>query len=347
MKSITFCPDHSLFARSSFRRFLLGVMALTGMMLPAVGQDTIDPARGMIYFIGMVTQADGATVQVDLGVAHHLRPQDRVAVFRSQDGIFAPLGLLEVSGCDSVSMHARKPVDFRPAFGDTVVYVRSLGDFGNADRHRDYVLETSLLAPAERRGYSTFGRRETAAALETIRRELPRWQRATTRIAGTVRGATAASRGEAASAGLLRQIDQYRRLEEFGVPILVAGPRWEAVMSVLRQPADLDLFAVSAAKEGITSEDASEFAEADQSSLPIGRTIRTLIQERMFDRSPEVQNLAAALSTMMILNAQRNEAAFLSREVRVSQFEWMVGDEQFVLDIRGVLQQYRDDLASQ
>ncbi|MCA9061721.1 MAG: hypothetical protein KDA96_01600 [Planctomycetaceae bacterium] len=307
-------------------------------------------SHSLVYFLGMVSEVRGGVVHVDLGTVHNLKERDQVAVFRAEDSVFSPLGLLTIDQCGPVSLTAPVTRKFEPRFGDFVVYVRAVAQLGTFERYRDSVLATLLLETRDRSGYSSFRREDAAAAIDELRRAFPEWHRSRSRIAGTIQGRLATSRGEAVTRPLLKQIDQYRRFEEDGVPAEVAGKEWDDVMTVLREPRLEGLLSDPEADGGAESEiavtDPNAIPGPTQTIVQVGRSLRSLVQDRLFDRPQEIQNLAVVYATRMFHRQPSQEATWLRRELNASQFNWLSQDEQFIIDVSNLLQSFRDQQAN-
>lgn len=304
---------------------------------PAAGKFSEPP--GLVYFVGSVERVVGTSAVVDLGDVHSLKQGSVLTVFRGRDSQFRPLGTLTVANSHTTWMQSEPARQFVPEVGDVVLFIRTVGELGTGREIRDGFLANQRIANKDRNGYSTMRLDHVARSLMLLQSQQPKWVQYERRVAGVVQGD---SLGETVSNGvqrLLNQIDLFRRLEEAGLPVSeAAGAEWSTVMSLLKGPPVKETPALTAKNAG----NATPAAEPDSAiQIPVVE-IQTMVARVLFDRSPEEQALASALSAALLFGEERNEPQWLRRELSHTQFPNLVNDEQFQLDILLVLRRLRE-----
>lgn len=307
----------------------------------AESQPTPDTARlqtpaGLVCFIGNVEKVIRGAAVVDLGEIHQLIPGSSVAVFRSRESHFEPLGQLIVAKSFPAFFQAEPDLDMAPEVGDIVMFVRTVGELGTADSLRDRFLARQKILNMHNNGYNTTRHYATSVALGEYRRRQPQWLRKSTGVTGIIQSE---SSGELPSRTrrLLEQVDQFRRLQARGIPVAtVAGHRWTIVMNILQGPQESSGESPSADKPGSEVPKGAEIPE-----LPVA-SIQRLVSDELFDRPEQEQAIAAALVSYLYSVSVRDESTWLRLELQQSQFPSLAKDEQYQEEIAGILKILRE-----
>jgi hypothetical protein len=249
----TMKPQSSKIVRVGMGVLLTAVIAavspghLFAESLPKTGTARFQTPAGLVCFIGNVEKVIQGAAVVDLGEIHQLIPGSSVAIFRSKESHFEPLGQLIVAKSFPAFFQAETDIELAPEVGDIVMFVRTVGELGTADSLRDRFLARQKILNMNNNGYNTTRHYATSVALGEYRRRQPQWLRKSTGVTGIIQSE---SSGELSSRiqRLLQQIDQFRRLQARGVPVAaVAGHRWSTVMNIMakflnfRSPVSSDL----------------------------------------------------------------------------------------------------------
>lgn len=304
--------------------------------------DIMDTApAGLVYFIGSVERVINGFAIIDLGEVHLMRSQLKLAAFRPRDDHFTPLGTLTVLNTHPSWSQMDHAAGFVPAVGDLIVSIETVGNIGTTDRLRDRFLARRQIIDSGRNSYNTVRDQEIADSLQAYAGQQPRWVSERMGVVGTVFGDSYAAGKNSRLENILNQINQFRRLQAQQIPVsTAAGQEWSTVMEPLQGPIEASI-RPTMVRLGRRSVMPQQVAEP-VGPMPI-HDIRRLVETKMFERNHEEQAIAAAMCLFLLKSSIRDEATWLRMELARSQFPKLAKDQQYQLDIAGVLRILREE----
>ena len=345
---------------SSFR-VLASITAVfcLGSMSPVWSQDSTgklpeeDPVTGLVWFIGTVTEHGTSPASVDLGEAHALREGDRIAIFRSVDSHFEPIGACRVLESRATWCIPQVPVGGSLKTGDRVIYVRTLSQLGAGEDFRNEFLTRQLVRMSNANSYSTLRQQEEANALQRFIARQPRWQRDQKRVAGIVRSETVTPNEADLTKLLFNQVLKFQEYRTRGIPVRkTVGAAWDDALTALTPrtpplvpPAEVTTEAAKAALQNAAANKPQQPAQMiDLPSLEkrIDR-IRRHTDRILFVRSREERNVVTIICTALELDSPTNERQWYSYEIAKTQFAEQSDDPQLLDDFEAVMQAVRKD----
>jgi hypothetical protein len=317
------------------------VAALITISTTAVSAQT--PGRepnGIVYFAGTVRVIIQGAAVVDVGDVHKLKAGDVLAVFRTTDSYFRPLGTIRIAESHPNWMHATRASSSLVRKGDVVMFVRTVAEIGQPRHYLDQYIATQNLKSVGRNKYSTFNQRSVALALRDIEKRQPIWVRQDRRISGLVTGNSLDGSAESRLQYLEHQINQIRGLEGQGVRApAAAGPRWQSVMSVLRGPSIEeynDETTLTQVDDSVITADDDEIE-----LLPIAE-IRSVVHRLLFDRPEEERDTLSVIVTAMLRLDVGDENLWVRRQLMESQFPVLANDDQIYFDVDKIMRLLRN-----
>ncbi len=302
---------------------------LSASNLPA--DDLLPEDRSeIVYVAGSVLRSENSLCVIDLGTAHTVRPDHRLAVFRMSEGYYVPLGQLTV-----VSGEGTRSVceGVRTQKGDLVLAVRELHQLKTGRRHREQVLGREVVREPRRRFWTSYGNVELAAALSQYERRYPGWERSRRTVAGRLDSENLEPGRTTRLDQLQQQLDLMRRYYRKDVrAVAAAGEHWDSVMRVL---------AGSTARAGHQlAENAvlEKAAEDDDDGVEIAAAdIRTLTRDRVFHLEREQQNVVAFLVAVLLHEKPADIRPVLLAAYPQTQFPGLKDDEELIETIQLML----------
>jgi hypothetical protein len=330
-----------------------------GSMPTAWAQDSVDKpsvedsVTGLIWFIGSVTEHGTSPATVDLGEAHALHEGDRIAIFRSVDSHFEPIGTCRVLESRATWCIPQVPVGRALRSGDRVIYVRTISQLGAGEDFRNEFLLRQLVRMTNANSYSTLRQQEEADALQRFVARQPRWQRDQKRIAGTVRSETVTSDEANRLKPLFNQVLKFQEYRTRGIPVRHAvGAAWDDVLTALTPrtppllpPAEVTTEAAKAALQNAAANKPPQPAQViDRSALDkrIDR-IRRHTERILFVRSREERNVVTIICAALELDSPSNERQWYTYEIAKTQFAAQSEDPQLLDDLEAVVEAVRKD----
>lgn len=294
--------------------------------------------EGIIYSVGLVEIVDRGAI-FDLGDAHSLKIDDKVALFRSSDDHFRPIGLLTVAETHPTFSRARVSTKVKPRAGDVVMFVREFSQLKTPDRHRDEFIQLKILKESGAITTSTRRRLPTAMSLLRYQQRHPKWERRSNSVLGFLNGESFADGGEERIENLLNQINLFREHYRSGKTSLPsAGKTWEAVMKTLAgETANAQHFA----SLPTVVEDDEDLAQG-----PSVRDIDRQVNSKLFDRTAEERSLIAFIVSTALQESQREskQDLWVRQQFEQSQFPTLA-EEDVVLDVvRDIIRGFGDTL---
>jgi hypothetical protein len=317
---------------------------------PAAVAQLADDNTSLVWIAGTVTGIHTGQAEFDLGDVHALTFGQSVAVFRSVDDHYEPVGVLEIEATGPTSSVARRTRTVPVQAGDRVLTCRTLRQLGPSDEFRDDFLKRQLLTRGDRNRYSNFLAGEEAATLHRYSRRQPKWFRDSQPVAGMIRSVSISENELQDLQPLLSQILLIQEYELDGVPVDQAlSLQWNLVLAAL-DVRNRDLFtAAGATVDPVVASDvepAAEPATAEPGSEePPVRVdaIRRLVNERMFDRPREQRQLAVLLGTALETLEPRYEDIWLGQQLAKTQFPSVADEAEWLRDFRNVMERVRQE----
>ncbi len=305
----------------------------------AFAQNEIEVIRsGLIYGLGHVERVSRGSALIDLGDVHTLKVDENVAVIRPVENYFVPIGVLRVEQTSPTTCRARHSNTVKPLPGDIVMFTREFSQLKTGPHFRDEYLKQQIVKTSATLGYSTFRRRDTAAALMKYQMNHPKWERADGKVIGYIEGASFSDGRRKFIEGLLAQIGMLREHHRVGGNTLpAAGEHWVNVMTVLLGPT---VIAQHAAAQPVSNEE--DLPEEDFG--PTIRDIRRVVRERLYARIDEELELITYLVATLLENPVGNEHLWFIQQFGQSQFPELTRDDAIFEQIRVIVRDLQDDL---
>jgi hypothetical protein len=312
-----------------------------------------ESVTGLIWFIGTVTEHGTSPASVDLGEAHALNEGDRIAIFRSVDRHFEPVGACRVLESRATWCIPQLPIGGSLRTGDRVIFVRTISQLGAGADFRNEFLTRQLVKMSNANSYSTLRQQEEADALQDFVARQPRWQRDQKRIAGTVRSESLTSNDANLMQPLFNQVLKFQEYRKRGIPVRHAvGAAWDDVLTALTPrtpplvpPAEVTTEAAKAALQNAAANKPPQPAQViDPQSLEkrVDR-IRRHADRILFVRSREERNVVTIICTALELDSPSNERQWYSYQIAKTQFAEQSEDPQLLDDLEAVIAAVRRD----
>ena len=330
------------------RRTLL--VSQTGFILTLLcsclnaGQVFADDPAGLVWFVGSVTGLIGESATVDLGEAHDLRSGEKLALFRSNDDHYDPLGTLTIDDSRPTWCLMAKSSRFQPQSGDVVIYVRSLKQLGTGEQFQDAFLKHQIISRGNRNRSSSLNLEEESAILQRFVNRQPRWVMEHNPVAGAIRSASVDRDALAEVQPLLNQILKYQEFLSQGVPVEKAvGAEWALVLSTLViREVGVPQPDAGGEPTGTAEEPGTDPAPTLPKAVDIPvESIRRHVDNIMFSRSLEERRVATLICTALEQFGPIHEKLWISEQLRSTQFASLATDEQLLLEFETVLQRER------
>ncbi len=321
---------------------------------------------GIIWVIGTVQQ-NGRVTSVDLGDVHGINETVEhpvsVAVFRSRDGHFVPVGSVRVkeTTANSLIPETTTGVELRP--DDRVVFTRTLSQMGTGSSFQDEFIRRQLVRSANRNGYSTLHLDGDTNALQRFISRQPRWEHTQKHIAGSIRSASVSSQDVREMEPLFTQIMKFQDYQALGVPIeKTVGPAWSSVQRTLT-PVQVGPLATTTTVTPtvVTSSTDEETTNAKSSEMDPEMvvvldkkiaSIRRNVEKVLFARSKEERNVVTMLCVALEVTGivaeknrditpPRNERQWFELQLRKTQFPLEADNSPFLDDIATIMRNVR------
>lgn len=299
-------------------------------------RDSSDYHRSQIvYLIGSVEQVVLGAANIDLGDVHTIRKGEKLAVFRSMNSYYRPIGLLTIAETHPTWSRVETSRTIEVERLDLVLAVRELAELRTGPEQLEQYLKMQIVRTKNRNQYSTRRRTEEAAALRRYAREQPKWERSNAAVVGNLYGTSFGEGISPREQRLLDGINLLRKLHQSGAAsVPAAGSQWNQVMQVLHGPTVLEEGgALKEAAAASDDPDAGRFSIVD---------IRTVVTDRLFDRSEEEQNTVAVLVATMLKTEVGNESLWLQTHLKQTQFPYLASDDEILADFSYLLRRIRN-----
>ncbi len=295
-------------------------------LVAAAAQTDINSRTEIVYMIGQVIEATNRSVRVDLGEAHTIEPRDELAVFRSVDGYFKPVGRILVTTTQATYSTGRTALALRR--GDLVMTVRELHQLRTGPKHRTRTLKREVVRSYGRQSQSNFANVDIAKALSDYELSYPNWEKESTAV--SARMLTQSLQGSRTSQldQLERQLALMRRFyRQNSLAVASAGDNWASVMKVLAGP-------TASAGHALLQENHEEDGVQISAS-----ELRERVTSTVFHLQPEQQNMVAMIVAILAKDNRANIRSFLAAVFPQTQFPALKEDTQLVLDIENILRE--------
>lgn len=134
------------------RLWLLSILCLVALASAVQA----DPWSHKGYVTGKVLTGGNHYAFIDMGYAHRIRPFQQVAVFRSRNRVFHPIGVFRVERVDPTQAVVPQSRDNPARDGDLVVTLeRDLIPLDEGGFLEDHYVRTQIINRGTRNGYST------------------------------------------------------------------------------------------------------------------------------------------------------------------------------------------------
>lgn len=294
---------------------------------------------GLVYSIGRVERIIGGAALIDLGYVHNLSnvaPRNEVAVFRSVNSWFVPIGVLKVAETFETGSLTRPNPRVRPRAGDVVMFVRELSQLKAPRRHEDDFLRERIVRNSNVTGYSTVRLDDIARALTAYNTNYPRWERSRADVLGFMNGQSFADGGEEQLERLLNFLQQIRESYRRGHrSVEAAGPEWARVIRPILGPTVLAQHAA-----------AQDTGEPDPLLAPAAeispRDIRREVDQRIFDRHAEQRNTVSFIVAELLERSPRSEDIWYRHAILQSQFPELTEEDYVLEQVREILKAQRE-----
>lgn len=292
----------------------------------AAGQTDINSRTEIVYIIGQVIETMNRSVRVDLGEAHTIEPRDELAVFRSVDGYFKPIGRILITTTQATYSTAGTALTLQR--GDLVMTVRELHQLRTGHRHRTRTLKREIIRSYGRQSQSSFANVEIAKALADYAFSYPNWKKDSTAIAARMLAQSLQGSRTSQLDQLERQLALMRRYyRQNSLAVASAGDNWASVMQVLAGP-------TATAGHALLQEN------QQQDGLQISASeLRERVSATVFHLQPEEQNVVAMIVAILAKENRANIRSFLAAAFPQTQFPALDKDTQLVLDIENILRE--------
>ncbi len=341
------------------RRLLFAVAGISLTFLPpnvhenARGQsvDNQDGA-GIVWFIGAVAHRSDGQPTIDMGDAHGLTEGTEVAVFRSKDNHFLPLGIIQIEESFATWSIPAKNRTIELQTGDRIIYVRTLSQIGTGDSFRDAFLRKQLIKTGERNSYGTALEQSEAATLQRYIARHPKWVRDHKHITGTIRSQSVSAYDVEDMQPLLNQVMKFQYYQKLGVPLKKAiGAEWSRSLEVLTaapefvfgQKANSDEISSNATPSSDASETTNLQPEGDAETKRI-EAFRRHVNKLLFVRAAEERNVVMAICVTIEKVQPKNERQWFSLQIKGTQFPSLAEDVQFLNDLQTIMRRVREEL---
>ncbi len=340
------------------RRLFLTAAGLILATLPII---TLQPVQGeekekakpqvdgILWCIGSVQYSGDGQPRIDLGDAHGLTEGSEVAVFRSQDTYFRPLGILRIQ--ESFATWAiPEPGSIDLQDGDRVIYVRTITQMGTGESFREGYLRQQLVKIGNHNAYSTVMKQGEADALQRYVARHPRWARDQKHIAGTIRSESVSRKDVEEMQPLLSQIVLFQSYQALGIAFdKTIGLEWHNSLRVLTPTADFVFDApprITQSSPANTSETPADVNSPPENTAEVTAAKMDLVKREveriLFVRDKEEQRVVMILCLALEKMPSRNERQWFSLQTQSTQFSSLAADEQFLDDLQLVMKRTRE-----
>ncbi len=320
------------------RLFLLALALFSASAGQKANAEIDTELSGLIYGLGQVNQIVQGAAVIDLGDVHTLKVNDPVALIRSRDGHYTPVGVIRVAESYPTSSYMHKTTGVTPELGDIALFVREFREMKTSAEFRDDFLRNQMVKNSGRNEYSTRGRQETAMAIRNYSREHRKWRQSRRRVIGHLRGASFGEQELGSVDRLLTHLSMMRELYRDGRnSTAAAGPRWKEVTSVLYGPTATSQH--EAAQTVVLEDDLG----AQPTRVGI-REIQREVRSRMFGRLPGEHNLAAFLLASLIEQSPARVETWFQEKIQNSQFPELAKDGATIRQLTRMLRTLQNEI---
>ncbi|MCH2211297.1 MAG: hypothetical protein MK110_08340 [Fuerstiella sp.] len=316
------------------KRFVL-ICTLVTCLSTGVAQDKTEERSSIVYVSGLVMHTTGSSCLIDLGTAHTIANQDRLAVFRAVHGHFAPVGHITVQKADATTSHCTNQIQTQP--NDLVMLVKEISQLQPGSRHRDRIIRQQVVRSFSKTSTTSVNNVKLANALTDYQSQYADWERARGDVAGSLKSATLQNTADEPQKRLRSQINLMRRFyQEEATFIAAAGPIWSHIMPILAgQTAE--------AVHRLRRQDLKGDDLSDNAVKLAATELRTRVLDRVFQLQSEQQNVVALMVASLVPGTARDSTIVLRSSIVRTQFPDLHEDEQLLEDINQLVLNIRDE----
>ncbi len=312
------------------------------------------PRPGVVWFLASVTSSEEGIPSIDMGDAYGLVEGEPVALFRTVENFFEPVGSVRIRTTYSTWSIPESTSTVKPRVGDRVVFVRTLSQLGDAKEFRERFLRQQLTKAGVRNHYSTMQFQDQVDALAQVLVRQPLWQRDQKEISGYFRSASVTVEDLQQIKPLLSQVMRFQDYSTIRIPIEdAAGPEWASVLDTLtpeieaafpdRRPTVASVVADPPEVAARKAEEAA--AQAAQDAAMKARIDKTnkIVDRLLFSRPQEQRRLIVVLCSAVDKFQPSQERSWFSSELRSTQFPDLTEDTQILEDFGAVMRRLREE----
>lgn len=280
------------------------------------------------FVIGQVQRVSGSA-EIDLGFVHALKKGDRLALFRSSDIAWNPIGVVKIANPGSSRSTVASVLGPSPKRGDLVVIAQSLLPARPSKKRAEHYVTQRILSRYLQNGYDTTATSTDTRQLASQKDHANRWFRHGSKTGIKL---TLGVRREAYdSKRVTRLAKQCRYLGKLRVedPSLMSSlsARWKMILSTVAPISDK----VEPKQTDATSDDGEEFAST------VVPNILPRVQQHFKDEPPAVQETTALVLAALLSKSPRSYPAFLQAQYLQTQFPQLGTDEEFVQQLEAFI----------
>ena len=155
------------------QRSLFSMLVAGLVLVLTLGSAQAEPWSNRGFVLSEVDSAGPEYGFIAMGYVHHARPFQQVAIFRSRNRVYFPIGVARLDRVDATKSLFRINKESPARNGDLVVALeRDLVPLADGGYVEDYFVRTHILSRGERNGYETGLSSQTASAFRTQSLEL-------------------------------------------------------------------------------------------------------------------------------------------------------------------------------
>ncbi len=285
------------------------------------------------YVVGQIVRVSG-DADIDLGFVHGFKLGDRLALFRSSDIAWEPVGVVKVTRAASSSSIVTSVGGLRPQRGDLVVVAQSLLPARPASKRDEHFVTQRILDRRMKNHYDTLATSTDTRQLAKQRYYAKRWFR---QGADSGIKLTLGVRREAYdSKRVVRLAKQCRYLAELRVenPTVMTSvsDRWTMVLPAIAPVTESQKPKTTDA----VGENATEDEEFATTAVP---NILPRVEAGFKDEPKAIQEATAIVLAALLAKSPRSYPAFLQSQYLQTQFPRLASDEEFIRQLETFIPQ--------
>ena len=308
------------------------IVCCLSLLLPTLAAEAQNRVSSTAeYVVGQIVRVSG-DADIDLGFVHGFKLGDRLALFRSSDIAWEPVGVVKVTRADSSTSIVTSIHGLRPQRGDLVVVAQSLLPSRPASKRAEHFVTQRILDRRMKNHYDTLATSTDTRQLAKQRYYAKRWFR---RGADSGIKLTMGVRREAYdSKRVVRLAKQCRYLaklrNEYPTVMTSVSDRWTMVLPT-----------VAPVKEPVqpkTTDAADENADAgDEFAATAVPDILPLVEVGFKDEPKAIQETTAVVLAALLAKSPRSYPAFLQSQYLQTQFPRLATDEEFIRELEAFI----------